>query len=222
MCPKQELFALGLLKIRQTEIFEEQLFRLRDLALTKVSPVEKPFEFKFSSITASSYRFYLKLIDLYLQFPEFQFCCLIFDKSNKQIDITKYFPNSWDAYIRYSKLLIANNIQPNDKICIVADFYQKPKANNKYYEAEIKKIENVYNVCMLESHASLFIQTVDVLLGCVVRAYKHFFSPAEYHHIYKNKVSDYLKVRLNRTTLVGNFTIHTPNYFSVWEFKPKN
>lgn len=104
----------------------------------------------------------------------------------------------------------------------MADFYQKPKTSKRCYETEIRQLENVYNVCMLESHASIFIQTVDILLGCVAREYNQTFSPNDYVSFYKNKVSEYLKQQLKRETLKGNFTTHTPSYFSVWEFKPKN
>jgi len=39
--------------------------------------------------------------------------------------------------------------------------------------------------------------------------------------IFKGKVCDFLKGKLELQSLAGNFTRHQPNYFSVWEFNPK-
>jgi hypothetical protein len=94
-----------------------------------------------------------------------QFCSLVLDKTNPNIKISDVFPDTWEAYIAYSKLLVKNNVKPGDKICIISDFLGKPKVSNKYYEPEIKSLPVVYNATVLESHASLFIQLVDYWLG---------------------------------------------------------
>ena len=79
----------------------------------------------------------------------------------------------------------------------------------------------VYNATVLESHASLFIQLVDVMIGCIVLDFKRSRQPDRKADIFKGKVCDFLKGKLELQSLVGNFTKHQPNYFSVWEFNPK-
>ena len=118
-------------------------------------------------------------------------------------------------------MLIKNNMKPNDKICVVADFLGKPKTSNKYYEPEIRTLPTVYNATLLESHASLFIQLVDVMIGCIVLDFKRGRQPERKVDIFKGKVCDFLKSKLGVESLAGNFTKHQPNYFSVWEFTPK-
>ncbi len=209
------------MKIKETSLFYEQILKLKNLAQNKVKSQKNQFEFKFSSITQSNHRYYEKLIDLYFEHKDFEFCCLVLDKEACNINIENYFPNGWDAYIAYSKLLLKKNIRQNEKICVIADYLQKPKISRKDYSREIQKLEGIFNACMLESHASLFIQAVDVLLGCVIRAYGMKTNPEKFIDQYKNQVSNSLKNKLARSSLAHHFTQQSPSYFSVWEFRPK-
>src|SRR3989338_13251 len=160
---EQRFFGIGLLKCEDTSALYEELRILKNRVESKLK--KGNFEFKFSSITGGSYEFYYELINLYSKFARLQFCSLVLDKVNPAIKIEEVFPDTWEAYIGYSKLLIKNNVKPNDSICIIADFLGKPKTSNKYYESEIRTLPIVYNATVLESHASLFIQLVDVLVG---------------------------------------------------------
>lgn len=228
--PDQRFFAIGLLKCEDTSALYEELRVLKNRTESKLDlerqtkglPVKKgSFEFKFSSITRGSHEFYYDLISLYFKFTKLQFCSLVIDKANPGVKIEEVFPDTWEAYISYSKMLIKNNIKPNDKICVIADFLGKPKTSNKYYEPEIRALPAVYNATVLESHASLFIQLVDVLIGCIVLDFKRKRQPERKADIFKGKVCDFLKGKLEGQSLAGSFTKHQPNYFSVWEFKPK-
>jgi len=228
--PDQRFFAIGLLKCEDTSALYEELRTLKNRAESKLDlkrqseglPVKKGcFEFKFSSITRNSHEFYYELINLYFKFVNLQFCSLVIDKANPGVKIEEIFPDTWEAYIGYSKLLIKNNMKMNDTICVIADFLGKPKASNKYYEPQIKMLSAVYNATVLESHASLFIQLVDVMIGCIVLDFKRNRQPERKADIFKSKVCDFLKGKLGMQSLVGNFTKHQPNYFSVWEFSPK-
>lgn len=228
--PDQRFFAIGLLKCEDTSALYEELRMLKNRAESKLDlerqtkglPAKKGcFEFKFSSITRGSHEFYYDLIGLYFKFTKLQFCSLVIDKANPGVKIEEVFPDTWEAYIGYSKTLIKNNMKPDDKICVVADFLGKPKTSNKYYEPEIRTLPTVYNATVLESHASLFIQLVDVMIGCIVLDFKRNRQAERKADIFKGKVCDFLKGKLELQSLAGNFTKHQPNYFSVWEFNPK-
>ena len=228
--PDQRFFAIGLLKCDDTSALYEEFRMLKNRAESKLDlerqtkglPVKKGcFEFKFSSITRGSHEFYYDLINLYFKFTKLQFCSLVIDKTNPGVKIEEVFPDTWEAYIGYSKMLIKNNMKPDDRICVVADFLGKPKTSTKYYEPEIRSLSTVYNATVLESHASLFIQLVDVIIGCIVLDFKRARQPERKADVFKGKVCDFLKGKLGLQTLAGNFTKHEPNYFSVWEFNPK-
>ncbi len=216
--PEQRFFGIGLLKCEDTSALYEELRILKNRVESRLN--KGNFEFKFSSITGGSREFYYELINLYSKFTRLQFCSLVFDKANPDIKIEEVFPDTWEAYISYSKLLIKNNIDANDKICIISDFLGKPKASSKYYEPEIKTLTAVYNAAVLESHASLFIQLVDVLVGCVVYDFRRSRQQEKKFDKIKSSVCDFLKEKLTITTIAKNLTLHKPNYFSVWEFNP--
>ena len=216
---EQRFFGIGLLKCEDTSALYEELRILKNRVESKFK--KGNFEFKFSSITGGSHEFYYELINLYSKFATLQFCSLVLDKANPAIKIDEVFPDTWEAYISYSKLLIKNNIKPNDKVCVIADFLGKPKTSNKYYEPEIKALSEVYNATVLESHASLFIQLVDVLVGCVVYDFRRSRQSEKKFDIIKGRVCDFLRGKLGVKTLDANLTLHQPNYFSVWEFNPK-
>ncbi len=224
----QRFFALGLLKLNDTSTLYNELVILKNRAISKMllnnsakgkpAPI-KEFKFKFSNIKKSNYSFYYDLINLFFKFPHLSFCCLILDKKNPNLDIKKYFNDLWDAYISYSKLIISSNLKNNEKICIIADFLGKPKSSPKYYETEVKSVNGVFNACMIESHASLFIQLVDVLTGCIVYDYNIFRNKRRKTNIYKRNVCNFFKKKINKNILEGNFTINKPNYINVWGFK---
>lgn len=228
--PNQRFFGIGLLKCEDTSVLYEELYALKSRAESKFAlinqqkglpPPKGGFEFKYNAINNSSVDFYYELISLYFKFAGLKFCSLVLDKANPNIKVGDIFLDTWEAYISYSKLLIKNNLSRGENICIIADFLGRPKSSNKYYGPEIKSLENVYNATVLESHASLFIQLVDVLAGCVVCDFRRTRQSAMPVNACKAKVCDFLKTKLGVSSLAGNATVYKPNYFSVWEFKPQ-
>lgn len=121
-------------------------------------------------------------------------------------------------------MLIKNNLGVNDEICIIADFHQKPKSSNKYYETEVRScnLSKIYNVHMIEFHASLYVQMIGVLIGAVIFDFRNKFDKNIHVNKIKKGIADCLKKKLGVTSLAKNITIHKPNYLSVWLFDPKN
>lgn len=221
--PKQRFFGLGFLKLENTAPYFELLHK--ELSKAK-GRINERFEFKFNRINRNNYTFYSDLIDLYFKCPENYFCSFLIDKENPEIDIDKYFKSTWDAYISYMKLLIRRNMDKRDKIFILADYLDKPKCSSRYYEVEIKAMRKngkriVANCCMLESHASLYIQIVDILLGAIAYDFKLERIDEFKGNNYKKRIVDLIKGKLNVPKLSTDLTVHKPNYFSVWEFHPK-
>ena len=198
----QRFFAIGLLKCEDTTALYEQIHILKTKVEAKLDLERKQkgdlsknnnFEFKFANITKGVGDYYLELVDAYFKFPQMRFSCVVIDK-----DIVKpnVFPSAWDAYIEYSKKLIAVSVKEDEQICIVADFMGRPKSSSKFYEPQIRMLPHVYNATVLESHASLYIQMVDVLVGCVVFDFKRKRQPERKFDIVKAGVCDLLKKKL--------------------------
>jgi len=206
--PEQRFFAIGLLKCEDTTVFYEQMHILKTKAEAKLDLERKQkggvgkanfFEFKFASITKGSSHSYLDIIDDFFKFPQMQFSCIVIDKN---VVSPNAFSSTWDAYIEYSKKLIAINMKVNEKICIIADFTGKPKSSNKFYESQIRLLPNVYNATVLESHASLYIQMVDILVGSVVYDFKRERQPERKFDVVKLGVSDFLRKKMGVSNLL--------------------
>ncbi len=218
----QRFFALGLLKIQDTSELYSELWKLKNQVISflernKQFKQSKPFEFKFYDVNYSTIDFYLKLIDLYFTISNLYFCCFIIDKDNPKINLS--FFDAWEYYIKFSQLIIKNNIKNNEKSFVIADFLGKPKLINKYWEQEIRTLENVCNACMIESHCSLFIQIVDVLVGATTYKFKVNRQGLTPNPL-KQKLYEHIEKHLKIKDIGRDFTKPTPNYFSVWEFKP--
>lgn len=224
--PNQRFFGLGLLKLAQTATLYDQLVRLKNQILADLTRLEKPFEFKFNHINRSNYRHYRRLLDIYFSFPEAAFYVFVIDKQHPDFQMDKDFKDVWEAYIAYSKKLIHMSLGNDDEICVLADYLSKPKASTSYYEVEVarpnaKEAGSVYNACMLESDAALFVQLVDVLAGCVVFDFRMKAQPDRVPNEFKRGMVELLRQKLKVGSLVGKLAVTQPNQFSVQPFEGK-
>ena len=222
--PDQRFFALGFLRLAQTAALYEKLALLKTNVVSGLSRLQKPFEFKFNEINRTNFGYYADLLELYFAFPDAAFTAFVIDKHSPKFQMEKFYGDVWEAYIGYSRLVIHKNVGPGDRIFIMADQVTKPKAATKYYEIEVAKgrprLRNpVYNVCMLESHASIFIQLVDVLVGCVVFDFRRKHRPEAATNQYKRDLVELLRKKLGAATLAEKLKRKEPNLFMVWPFK---
>jgi hypothetical protein len=224
--PSQKFFGIGLLKVADTAALYEQLALLKSRSIAAMRDLKKPFEFHFSDINRTDFPYYRELIDLYFKYSGVRFCAFVIDKTDPAFHADHFFDSTWDALISYSKLVVEKNIDVDEDLCLIADYITKPNNSTRYYENELKLVrkngrECVFNACLLESHASLYIQIVDVLLGVVLYDFKRQRDPDDFGNYYKNKIVDTMCERLGVKRLADSFTVYKPNYFSVWPFKPK-
>lgn len=86
--------------------------RILDRAISAVPGGGPGFEFKFNSVTGSSRPFHLELIDAFLAQPDYWQGC---------------FSTVWEAYLSYAKLVVTNNVDSDEEVCVIADYLGKPK-----------------------------------------------------------------------------------------------
>ena len=222
--PTQRFFALGFLRLAQTAALYEKLTLLKSNVVSGLPKLQRPFEFKFNEINRANYGYYRDLLDLYFAFPDAAFTAFVIDKQSPRFQMEKFYGDYWEAYIGYSKLVVHKNVGPKDRIFVMADQQTKPKASTKYYEVEVAKAKAgqrnpVYNVCMMESHASLFIQLVDVLVGCVVFDFRIKSQPDAASNQCKRDLVELLRKKLRADSLAGKLNRKEPNRFMIWPFK---
>ena len=138
-------------------------------------------------------------------------------------------------YLSYSALLLAGNMNNLGacNVCVLADDLTKPKAIAQTFEDALRaKItqklkqdghgRDIFNVTRLESHSSLLLQLVDILLGAVLYDFNktNGLIGAKLEQRQEIVVQAVREV-LARQTLADHFTANKPSYFNVLKMKWK-
>ncbi|MHB0978930.1 MAG: hypothetical protein ACYC5Q_02445 [Thermoleophilia bacterium] len=224
----QRFFSLGLMKAQSLGPFSDAAHRVYDRAVSSVPGAGPDFEFKFNSVTATSLPFHLELIDAYFSQAEYYFCAFVMDKQRPGVNWQAYFGSVWEAYLSYVKMVVKNNIEPDEEVCVIADYLGKPKKSPTYFESNLTGClgsaganpGRAFNACMLDSCSSLAIQAVDLILGGVRHSFLANREPAVPRDAEKDAISIRIREHVGQRTLSAAFTKQKPQYFSVWEFTP--
>jgi hypothetical protein len=224
----QRFFCLGFMKVRSCGEFSDSAHRILDRAISSVPGAGPGFEFKFNAVTANSLPFHLDLVDAYFAQSEYYFCAFVMDKQRPGVNWRGYYGTVWDAYLSYARMVVKNNLDCEQEVCVIADYLGKPKKSPKYFETEIAGCVGtvgsfpgrVFNACMLDSNSSLLIQTVDLIVGGGRHSFLAHREPGVPRDGEKDAISAKICSHLGWGTLATSFTNQKPHYFSVWEFTP--
>lgn len=126
---------------------------------------ETRLEFSFKSTTRSSIKYDLMFLDILFHDYDWEFNCLYFDAKDKNFKQPLPPTGLWEAYVKYSKLLVRQNLWSNEQTVLIADYQKKPTSSKKLFEFISIDIPQVHNVLQAESHGLLLVQAVDMLLG---------------------------------------------------------
>lgn len=195
----------------------------------------KTFELKFDRISTTNSGLFVKLIREYFSVKDARFTAIIIDKNNPTFKPTKVFPGTWDAYITFSSIALmreCRNINPSTLVAILDEISKEKgivdtlesEVKRKFHESCIKKgISGTKIMCSrAESNSHILVQLVDILLGAVSFDYKKrnkLLTPGLISR--RDAVVNEIAAQLKRPDLKGDFTIKSPNYFSVWEMNWK-
>lgn len=215
------------------EFIDKQDFDL----LRNITKSSVDFELKSKNINFTNRDIYRSIIDNYFSYNDLKFSSLIIDKNNWKDEFS-----SWDLYINRASMLISNNINfiednkyyPSWEYVLVSDHITKPKSINISFEKSItekirsrlekknKDVEIFFWATRQESHSSVLLQLVDILLWNTV----YFLKEKDWMIWEKSKdkkwyVANHLKEKLWNPDMLKSFTLYKPNYFSVWYFWQK-
>lgn len=222
--PQQRFFALGLLKIAQTSLLYENLKKLKDRYQLPGS-----FEFKFTGIKQNNHlALHKELVDICFAHSDFFFAGIVIDKDGENHSAPE---STWEMQLALAKTHIKSSVKADEQVAIIADYLTKPNNSDKYFEDELQRIRKVFNACMIESDASIFVQVVDIFIGCIVYRYKINHGLNASVSTPKGKLVEYIEMKLEEAfskcnncsgnyrhhkDLEGTFTIFEPFYFSVY------
>jgi len=223
--PSQPFYGIGMLKITDVGLWHDGLNRILDRMVSKIAtPGSKrvSYEFRFASVTTNTVSFHEEIIDFFLAQQDGYFCALVVDKTVPGIEPIQACGSTWEALIKYSLTLIGHNINAGEKVSIVADNFQKPRNSPKYYEREmVAGLQGrALNAVMVESSASVLLQLVDVLLGCVISDFKA--ARVQNPDATKRQLAERLRRGYGAATFAHGRTWRNPNYFSVWPLRPNH
>ncbi len=214
----------------------KELYKLNELKqVAQIAGSSKKFELKFKYINSTNKSAYLQLIEKYFSFSNVRFCSLVIDRQKGNTGRWKPALNPWDIYIHQAAMLISNNIKNISpcQICVLADDLTKPSNVSKSFELSLTDAisarlnkqnmkDKIFGVSRLESHSSLLLQVVDILLGAVMFDFKKQSGLISSKLEAKQElIVSRLRSKYKTDNLAINKTYHNPNYFSIWEFNPK-
>jgi len=220
----QPHFALGLLQVSDAEGLHEALHQIWYQQRGQVAQ-PREFEFKFASITKDRVEGHKAVIDAVLGRPDVRITVLVIDRTDPKVAPSEMFGSTWNAYLTYLELLLNKAVferDPGLTAVILPDYLSRPKMNQKTISACLEKYKQVAAVVPLESHASLMIQAIDVITGCVLHSYRAAKGLPIGKANYKAEVSSHLASRVKSKDLAKSQTKHgLPAYFSIWNFIPE-
>lgn len=201
--------------------------------LANIARSNQVFELKYKRINSSNNHIYRDLISTYFSFANARFSAIIIDRSDPNFKPDEVFANPWYMYISYAAMLVAGNIKDLDirSICILADDISKPKIVTETFEDSLAgKISSrikgskadgaIINVARIESHSSILLQLVDILLGCVMYDFMKQRNLVGVKRAQRREPAiQEIRRTLGRASLADHFTVNQPSYFNVWQVK---
>lgn len=204
------------LKNRPKELTQEEL----NLLLVST----RHYEYKFTKVTLTTLKKYKQFLDVAFNFPIY-FSALVIDKQDPKFNRTIY-KNYWDAYISYSKLICKHNCEGGQAV-IIADYMNRPRESDNFFEKELDILPNVFKTIRANSESFLLLQLADLLLGSVVFQWRQANSFIKNSNRAKAKIEfvnhllSKLKIPENKKAvypLAQKITCNYP-YFNVWPLR---
>ena len=190
---------------------------------TQLMQAVRHHEYKFTKIRGANVQQYIDLLNLYFSFSEPQFHAVILDRQTPSYSLSRWNNDPWAAYAGITRDLLDSQLDRD--VFAIVDFQGKPGASAVLFEDVICEPAHVKGCLRAKSDISVYLQIVDVLLGCVqfdLRDAKMQYSPQSRPVAAKRELVNFLKSRLGLSTDerlvpddVSEQTWNTPSLFTV-------
>ena len=127
-------------------------------------------EYKFSDVTPHNLQQYIDLLNLYFSFDCFKFHALLVDRSRPGFNLSPWNNDPCQAYVELGCELLRHRL--TEKVFAIVDLQGQPKGASISVEQEFSSVELVSGCIRASSETQVFLQVVDVLLGCVQSDWK--------------------------------------------------
>ena len=154
-------------------------------------------EYKFTDITRFNLQQHIDILNLYFSFPNLEFHALVLDKHDPGFGLGKWGYDEWKAYASFAKDLLKRSL--NRDVFAIVDLQDKPNKSPEYLEDVLCSVGSVQGCLRATSDMSIYLQIVDVLLGCVqfdLKDQGNYYGTTSRRAQEKREVVNFVKSRL--------------------------
>ena len=181
-------------------------------------------ECKFSEITGHNLQHYIDLLNLYFSLGCLEFHALLVDRTEPGYNLSRWNNDSWRAYVEMGRELLERRLRR--PVFAIVDLQGQPTGSTITVEEQFCLVQQVKGCVRASSETQVFLQLVDVLLGCVQFDWKDghgFYSPSSKRAEAKRELVRFLRTRLAVPPGQPIISRHqevwetsTPSAFTVW------
>ena len=119
------------------------------------------------------------------------------DRTDSEAGLHRWNNDEWEAYTHFAHELLANTLTRD--VFAIVDLQGKPRRSKVHLEDVLCSIDAVKGCLRATSDMSIYLQLVDVLLGCVQFDYKDqmsYYSPGTRRSNEKRLMVNFIKSQL--------------------------
>ena len=154
-------------------------------------------EYKFANISRFNVQQYIDLLNVYFSFPNLEFHALLMDRTEPEAGLDRWNNDDWEAYAYLTRELLASALTRD--VFAIVDLQGKPNRSKVYLEDVLCSIDPVKGCLRATSDMSIYLQLVDILLGCVQFDFKDrtdYYSKGSKKSEEKRHIVNFIKSRL--------------------------
>ena len=171
-------------------------------------------EFKFTDVGPHNVQKYVDLLRLYFSYDCFEFHSLLLDKKGTEFSQYQWGKDSWRAYVELGRELLEQRLHTS--AFVIVDFQGQPSRSPVGVEDVFCEVEQVAGCIRASSETQVFLQMVDVLLGCVQADWKDLnglYAPDSRRGKAKRDLVDFVRTNLGLLPAQTIVSEHQP----IWE-----
>ena len=220
---RQPIFGIGVLVVPDTKIITESFYRLHfnfvqdsarrrsefrkqleseeaSLSLAEVERLmwsSRHHEYKFAEVTHFNIQNYIDLLNLYFSFPGLDFHSVMMNRLDPNASLERWANDTWLAYVCIAKDLLEERVTRD--VFAIIDLQSKPDKSKVHLEDVLCSVGSVKGCLRATSDMSIYLQLVDLLLGCVQYDLKEdmgYYDPTSKRAEAKGQLASFLKARL--------------------------
>ena len=155
------------------------------------------YEYKYSEVSPHNIQSYIDLLNLCFSFDCLEFHSLMIDRTEPGFSLSLWNNDPWEAYVSLVHELLEEKLT-NPAFALV-DYQRRPNNSIVSLESTLSSAANVAGCLRASSETQVFLQLVDVLLGCVQADWKsqlEFYVPESGRAQAKKELLNFLKSQL--------------------------